>query len=180
MADTRDPHRIRLTGTVPRVPRNVALRPDAETRAAMAAEIGVSAIRKLSLSGELRPIGNRDWELSAILGATVVQPCGVTLEPVTTRIDDPVERRFIAGYDSPQAAEQEMPGDVEDEPLTDMLDLSVVMAEALALAIPAFPRAEGVEPIDADATPPGAEPIRDEDTKPFAGLADALRKATDG
>ena len=177
MAPAPDPTRIRLTGSAPREPREIALRPDADARAALAAEMEVSALRKLSLTGTLRPVGKRDWALSGVLGATVVQPCGVTLEPVTTRIDEPVERRFIAGYQPPMGAEQEMPEDVEDEPLPDTLDLAVVMAEALALAIPAFPRADGVDPVDAGAVPPGAAPISDEETKPFAGLADALKNA---
>ena len=68
-----------------------------------------------------------------------------------------------------------MPEDDEAEPLPAVLDLSEVMQEALALALPAFPRAEGVELGEAVYTEPGAEPMTEEKVKPFAGLA-ALKK----
>ena len=45
-------------------------------------------------------------------------------------------------------------------------------AEALALALPDFPRAEGVELGPAVFTEPGATPMTDEAAKPLAGLAD--------
>ncbi len=80
----------------------------------------------------------RDWRLEAKLGATVVQPCVVTAEPVTTRIDDPVTRRYLAQMPEPQGDEVEMPEDDSAEPLPDVLDLSAVMAEALALALPLY------------------------------------------
>jgi uncharacterized metal-binding protein YceD (DUF177 family) len=73
-----------------------------------------------------------------------VQPCVVTLAPVTTRIEEPVERRFRADLpEPPQGAEIEMPEDDALEPLPETLDLGRVMTEALALAIPEYPRAEG-------------------------------------
>jgi uncharacterized metal-binding protein YceD (DUF177 family) len=72
----------------------------------------------------------------------VVQPCVVTLEPVTTRIEEPVERRFRAELPEPlPGAEVEMPEDDALEPLPETLDLGRVMTEALALAVPEYPRA---------------------------------------
>ncbi|SHI37937.1 Uncharacterized ACR, COG1399 [Palleronia salina] len=157
-------------------PHAFELVPDADTRAALADELDLSALRKLRLTGALHPEGRADWRLEATLGATVVQPCGITLEPVTTRIDRPVARRYIEAFQQQDLpAEQEMPEDDSLEPLPDTLHLDSVLIEELALSIPAFPRAEGAEMGDVGATPPGAEPIRDEDTKPFAGLRDALK-----
>lgn len=164
--------RIRLADLPATRPTEVAVEPDAEARAALAAELGITAVRKLRLTGALHPRGRRDWDLEALLGATVVQPCVVTLEPVTTRIDEPVTRRFRADLPEPQpGAEIEMPEDDTLEPLPETLDLDRVIAEALALALPDWPRAEGAELGAAVGTPPGQAPLTDAAAKPFAGLA---------
>jgi hypothetical protein len=46
-----------------------------------------------------------------------------------------------------------------------------VLAEALALALPDYPRAPGAELGQAVFAEPGIEPLRDEALRPFAGLA---------
>ena len=50
------------------------------------------------------------------------------------------------------------------------------MIEALALALPPFPRLEGAELGNIAVTERGITPMSDDDAKPFAGLGD-LRKA---
>jgi uncharacterized metal-binding protein YceD (DUF177 family) len=139
-------------------------------------------LRKVRFAGRLVPEGRRDWRLEAELGATVVQPCRVTLAPVTTRIDEPVVRRYLARWHEPEATEVEMPEDDTAEPLPETLDLFEVMAEALALALPAFPRADDAEGAPQAFTEPGKTPMTDEETRPFAGLADLrdrLKKGDD-
>lgn len=152
--------------------REIALRPDAPARAALAEALGINAVRKLSFTGRLLPEGQKDWRLEARLGATVVQPCVVTLAPVTTRIDEDVIRRYLAEMpDLPQSAEVEMPEDDSAEPLPEVLDAGAVMAEALALALPAYPRAPEADLGEAVFTEPGKAPMTDADARPFAGLA---------
>ena len=147
------------------------IEPDAEARAALARRLGANEIRKLRFEGELRPEGKGDWKLEAKLGATVVQPCVVTLAPVTTRIDETVERRFVARWSEPEpGSETEMPEDETAEPLGAEIDPAAVMEEALALALPDYPRAEGAELGAAVFTEPGAEPLTDEAAHPFAAL----------
>ncbi|MBT8413971.1 MAG: DUF177 domain-containing protein [Boseongicola sp.] len=153
------------------------LKPDAAARAAIAERLGIIGVKKLTFSGHLAPTGQADWELTARLGATVVQPCVVTLDPVTTRIDEDTVRRYLA--DMPEvtdAAEFEMPEDDTAEALPESLDLSVVMEEALALALPPWPRAPGVEPVEIAVTEPGQTPMSDEDVKPFAALKSLQQK----
>ena len=172
---------LRLAGETAK--QTFLLEPRAEARAALASELGISAIRKLRFEGNVAPQGSRDWALEGVLGATVVQPCVVTLEPVVTRIDTPVARRYL--HDMPDLsdmAEAEMPEDDTLEALPEPLNLSDVMAEALALALPDFPRAEGVEPVEVRVTEPGKTAMTDEETKPFAGLAglrDSLKNNDD-
>lgn len=155
---------------------------DDAQRAEIAAALDLRALRKLAFRGALTPLGRRDWQLRATLGATAVQACIVTLEPVTTRIDTLVERRFLADMpvtpDVEEGSETEMPEDDQSEPLGDTIDLGAVLTEALALALPDYPRSETADFDAAQFAPPGATPIRDADLKPFAGLA-ALRDKLD-
>lgn len=148
--------------------------PDAATCADLAAALDLSDLRKLRLAGDVHPEGRRDWRLEARLGATVVQPCAVTLAPVTTRIDEDILRRYTDAMPTVAEHEAEMPEDDTLEPLPATLDLMALLTEALSLAIPAFPRAPGAALGAAQFAAPGVAPMRDEDTKPLAGLA-ALR-----
>ena len=146
------------------------LRPGADARAEIMARLGLTGLRKLSFAGEIAPEGDRDLALTARLGATAVQACVVTGDPVTTRIDTDVTRRYLADLEEPEGDEVEMPEDDTAEPLPASIDLASVMEEALSLALPDFPRADGVDPVDLTVTEPGVAPMTDEDAKPFAGL----------
>ncbi len=148
------------------------LKPDADARAALANELDLSALPELSFSGEVRPSMNDSWELTGRLSARLTQPCIVTLAPVTTRVAEDVHRLFSPYATTPEGEEVEMP-DEDIEPLGQFIDLAQVMTEALALAIPLYPRAEGAE---LDETPEADEPT--ETRRPFAGLADLMSKKT--
>ncbi|MEJ6388226.1 YceD family protein [Gymnodinialimonas ulvae] len=164
-------------------PKAFDIAPDADARKAMADALGIVGLRKLRLSGEATPEGKADWRLDATLGATVVQECVVTLEPVTTRIDTELTRRYRAQMPEPSGEEMEMPEDDTIEPLRAEVDLMQVLSEALALALPDYPRAEGVELGQAIYAAPGVAPMTDEDARPLAGLAalrDQLAKGDEG
>ena len=150
-------HPVRLSDLSSRKPTRLTLEPDAAGRTAIAEDLSIRDLPKLRFVVELRPIGRTDWHLTGDLGATVVQDCVVTLDPVTTRIDEPVERRYLADMPEPTGEEIEMP---EDD-----------TAEALALALPPYPRRPDAEPADTIVTEPGVEPLTDERMRPFAGLA---------
>ncbi|MEM9581140.1 MAG: DUF177 domain-containing protein, partial [Pseudomonadota bacterium] len=97
---------------------------------------------------------------------------------VTTRIDAPVVRRFVTELpeNAPDATE---PGEdglpmIEDDTLELLgkeIDLMAVLGEALALALPDYPRADDADLETAVFTEPGKAAMTDEDAKPFAGLA---------
>ncbi|WP_170338229.1 YceD family protein [Ruegeria arenilitoris] len=160
-------------------PTAFELRPPSRQLEEIRDALGLLGLRKLSFVGELRAQGKRDWVLTAKLGATVIQPCVVTLDPVTTRIEAPVRRVFMANWSEPDEPEFEMPEDDETEALGPEIDLDQVMREALSLALPQYPRKDGAHLGDANYTEPGKQAMTDEDAKPFAGLAslrDALKK----
>ena len=152
-------------------PTPFELRPELDVLRLLAGLLDVSHLRKLSFAGQIAAMPGGGWELTAHLGATLVQPCGVTLVPVTTRIDEPVARRFLPDYAPLPDAEAEMPEDVDAEPLGPVIDPAAVMVEALALAVPAFPRAPGADLGEALFAAPGVQPMTDADAHPMAGLA---------
>lgn len=164
------PHLLRLTGQRQRTPHSFALAPDAAAREALANTLGLAGLRKLRFAGSVAPVGGQDWQLEACLGATVVQPCGVSLAPVTTRIDEAVMRLYCADLPAPTAAETEMPDEDWAEPLPETLDLMAVLTEALSLAVPAYPRSPEAAPLKTASAPPGVTPMTDADTRPFAAL----------
>ena len=158
---------------------SVDIQPQAAHLVDMAADLGVLAISKLKFQTKLRPIGKSDWELQAHLGATVQQPCRISHKPVTTRIEVAVHRRYLDAlshqtYD----AETQMTDDDTCDPLPRQLDLFDVICETLSLEIPDYPTHRDAKFEQLSAHPPGATPITDQDTKPFAKLAtlkDALK-----
>lgn len=142
----------------PEFPRVVSLRhlrdvevfdfdiaPTPEEAVALAQLMGALSLRKMRFAGRLVAGARGRWTLEATLGATVVQPCVVSLEPVTTRIDQPVRRLFVP-EEGARPAEIVLRGEDDDdetEPLGDHIDLGLVATEALALALPAYPRKPG-------------------------------------
>ncbi|MEL7459332.1 MAG: YceD family protein [Pseudomonadota bacterium] len=154
--------------------------PGPEARADLAREFDLQALKKARLEGRVVPEGQADWRLEAKLGATAVQTCVVTLGPVTTRIDAPVTRLYLADpAPMPEAGEVEIPEDDSVEPLGETIDLHRLFAEALALALPDFPRAPDATLETQVFTTPGKTPMGDADIKPFAGLK-ALRDRQSG
>ncbi|MEL6572651.1 MAG: DUF177 domain-containing protein [Pseudomonadota bacterium] len=176
------PTLLRIADLATRKPTPFGLEPNVDSRLDLARALGIVEIRKLRLSGKIAPLGKTDWQLEAVLGATVVQDCVVTLEPVVTRIDEPVQRTYSAAFEAADAGEVEMPADDTIDPIPEVLDLNALMAEALSLALPAFPRSGKVELGEAIFSATGVEPLTDEAAKPFAGLQglrDELSKKSD-
>ena len=172
---------LRVADLPARRPQPFHLRPGPEARARIIADLGIAGLRKLDFRGTLQAEGRHDWRLEGRLGATVVQPCVITAEPVTTRIDTDVLRRFLRNPPEPDGAEAEMPEDDTLEPLGAVIDPGAVMIEALAIALPDYPRVPGAELGEAGFAPPGAAPVGEERRNPFGVLA-ALKglKGDDG
>jgi uncharacterized metal-binding protein YceD (DUF177 family) len=165
------PTRFRTGGLSPRKPTRFSHEAGAEERKALAKDLGLLALRKLRLTGEITPMGRDEMVLTARLEAEADQPCVITLAPVRAVIDEAVRRRFVADLPQPDGDEIEIPEDDSLEPMPDVIDLPEVAAEALALALPLYPRAPGAELGSAQVAPDGVIPLTDADLRPFAGLA---------
>lgn len=147
------------------------IQPEASERAELARELGLLALDALRFVGEVRPSGRADAVLEARLLAQATQACVVSLAPVPCTLDAVVQRTYVADWSDPEGDEIEMPEDDSREPMPTLLDLRAVMAEALALALPDYPRAPGATLGEAVFAAPGVEPLRDEALRPFSGLA---------
>ena len=111
--------------------------PDRAASDEVASALNLLGLLKPRLEGKLKPQGKRDWALHATLGATVKQACVVTLEPVQTRIDVPLERIYLSEMpEFADGSEEEMPEDDRIEEKPEELDLLALFQEALALALP--------------------------------------------
>jgi uncharacterized metal-binding protein YceD (DUF177 family) len=144
-----------------------------ETELAGIAELlSASSVKKMRITGTISPSGKNDWMLKAMVGATVIQPCVITLEPVQTRIDTPVTLTYLADFQQESGDSiTEMTIDETFEPLTEEIDLATIAIEAVALALPDYPRSADAQLETTIFAEPGITPMSDEDTKPFASLA---------
>lgn len=179
-------HLLDISALTKRKRTQIDMRPDAAQLKTLILDLGLSGLRKVNLTCALSPAGKHDYVLTAALGATAVQPCTITLEPVTTRIETEITRRFVA--EMPEYAkdgeEDEFGGtamldDDALEPLGKHIDLWRVLSEALALELPDYPRSEGAELGEVRVTEPGKTAMDDDAIKPFAGLA-ALKDKLEG
>lgn len=141
--------------------------------------LGLLSAESVALRGEIAPGRDGGFVLEALLQARVEQACVSTLEPVPTAIETGVLRRYVPDLAMPEGGEHESPEDDSVEPLPDRIDLAEIAAEALSLALPDYPRAQGA-PCEVERAagagddpgdfPDGGGPARDGPNRPFAGL----------
>lgn len=168
--------RVRVSELPPGRARDVRYVADAAALEAGRAQLRILGLSKMRLEGRLTPVGRTDWRFTGRVGATVTQACVATLEPVRTRIEAPVSRLFTADWVEPEPdSETEMPEEVDVDPLGEAIDFLQLALEEVALAMPDYPRAPDLPPVEAEARPAGAAPLaEDEAERPFAALK-ALR-----
>lgn len=179
----KSPFMFRVADLPNRKTTRFTIAPTADERAQIADELGILGIKKLNFQGQIFPVGNRDWKLEAKLGASVVQTCVVTLDPVGTRIDSKTSRRFTADPGIPEGNEVEMPEDDSIESLGEFIDAYEVMIEALSIELPDYPRKGEAQLETSNFTEPGKTAMTDQDARPFAvlaGLKDKLGKTGEG
>lgn len=157
-----------------RTATHVKFRPSGPERAAIAAHLGLIDLPALEFDGDIRPLGKRDLTLTGRLVAKVVQACVVTLAPVAATLTEEVARKYLSDWVEPEGDEVEIPED-DSEPLPEVIDAASVVIEALALALPPYPRAPGAELGEAVFAEPGAAPLRDADLRPFAALGRLIK-----
>ena len=141
-------------------------------------QLDLAALRKAKFSGTISPLEQGDWLLLGTLGASVEQPCSLTLVPVRTRIDIPVVRNFRKSklQLADTSLESESNYDDNDEELNQVIDILCVFCEALSLELPDYPRTENVVATTTEYGPPGTAALTDVSVKPFAVLAELKKR----
>jgi Large ribosomal RNA subunit accumulation protein YceD len=159
---------------VPETGRHVEFVADERVRTAVAKLAGLRALPRLSASFDVARRGRDGLHVAGQVSATVGQDCVVTLDPVDSEIEEPIDIVF-----SPNALaaatevlkedeDAEVSGEDGVEPLIGgTVDLGVLATEFLILGIDPYPRKP-----DAVFEPP---PSADDGGHPFAALA-ALKK----
>jgi hypothetical protein len=149
-----------------------------EERAALARRYGARAVSRLTTKGRIeRQEGG--WRLSGVASARLTLTCVVTLEPVEQIIEERFGRLHLPGAPEPDLLDLDPEAEDPPEPLGESLDPGEAAAEAVALAIDPYPRADGAVFKGRIVAPDGAEPLSEAASRPFAGLA-ALRARMGG
>ena len=143
-----DQAKICFSDLNPKKVHDFDFRPTPEIIQKLVTELELLGLSKVRFHGQLRAVGRKGWELTAHFGARVIQPCVVSLDPVSTRIDVTVERKFVPLSDltfdnNGKDEEIEMDQDDSIEPLEAGVDFLTILTESLALELPAYPRSEG-------------------------------------
>jgi uncharacterized metal-binding protein YceD (DUF177 family) len=144
-------------------------------------QLDLITLKKPKFSGCILPLGEGDWILTAELGATVEQPCSVTLEPVQARIQTNMSRTFRKSPIelSVGGSEYEMPKDDTEEQLAERINLFEFFIEGLSLELEDYPKVNGIQSTKVEYAPPGVTPLTDESARPFAVLAEFKEKLKD-
>ena len=127
----------------------------------LVARFGFLELRSLQVDLRIIEVAKGSWDVRGRLRAEVVQPCGVTGEPVPESVDFELEERYVQAAGS----QEEIVVDLDEaEPLDGgRIDLGEMVAQSLAIAVAPWPRSE-----DAPASFQAGE---DDRPHPFAGLA---------
>lgn len=158
---------------VPETGRRIEVEADAPARAAIARLAGLHDLPRLHVGFEVTRHGRAGLRVTGSISATVGQVCVVTLEPMQSEIDGPVDLVFVPPAGAAAADPATAAGEVEvsedaPEPLVGgVVDLGAVATEFLILALDPYPRKPGAvfeEPA-----------VRDEGSHPFAAL-EALKQ----
>jgi uncharacterized metal-binding protein YceD (DUF177 family) len=169
---------------VPAAGREYRLTADATQRAAVAAELGIEAVGRLTATVVVSPQPGGGVSAQGRFDADVTQACVVSLAPVPATLGVGFTRHFVPGpVAAPHGKAADGDGDEEEGGWVDpndevpdpivggLIDLGEVVTEELALALDPYPRAPGASFVN---------PAKDEEQEangPFAALA-KLKPAT--
>lgn len=123
------------------------LAPDDATRAALAATGGLEHLHDVRAAFDLSHAGQGRVRVVGRVAARVGQICVVSLDPVESAIDEPVDLIFAPPDQIPDLADDTEDEDAPDppEPIVDgVIDLGRLAADVLYLAIDPYPRKPGV------------------------------------
>jgi hypothetical protein len=147
---------------VPESGRRFDLVADEAVRDAVATIAGLRALPRLRAEFDVMRRGHDGLHVVGTVSARVGQTCVITLEPIESDIEAPIDLMF-----APQATGAEISDDAPEPLINGVVDIGALATEFLVLAVDPYPRKQGAVF--------EAPPISDDGTHPFAALA-ALKK----
>lgn len=153
----------------------VTLEATADERRRLAERFGLLALDRLTATLTVtRGLSGIPIRVQGRLSASVVQECVVSLEPVSSEINEIIDVEYV-----PMADDGDSEGFSLDEPEPpealdgDSLELGELVAQHMSLALDPYPRKEGAKPPEWESG--GAEDGENVAENPFSVLA-GLRK----
>jgi uncharacterized metal-binding protein YceD (DUF177 family) len=167
-----DPWRVPLmVAQIPEVGVHRDIEADAPVRAAMAKVGSLREVLSASASLDVMPSGGGRFHVAGRVRARIGQTCVVTLDPIESDIDEPIDLTFAPLEQIPQLSDLVDDAAESDEEIPDppepivngVIDLGRLATDALLLAIDPYPRKPGAvfEPLVEAADP---------EDHPFAAL----------
>lgn len=160
--------------TLPKRGRVVNFTAKPEQAAAIAVENDLVSVEIFTATATIQPWKGQGVSVTGRVQASITQPCAVTAEPVSDRVDEKVDMIYVP-LDSKLAkprlneeGEWVLSVEGDDPPETfvgDSIDLAEVWLEHFTLGIDPYLRAEGADFQSAAADEPETAP------SPFAALA---------
>lgn len=161
---------------VPPAGTHVVIEADETARTGLARLAGALSVEAMRADFDVKPWGRDGWSVVGRVVATLTQACVVTLEPVVTRVDEPVALKLVppeAMARFEEAIDAEGGIDVDPsldlpEPIEDgVIDLGALAIEHFLVGVDPYPRKEGAA-FDAEAVGVGEGRA---ELSPFAALA---------
>lgn len=118
---------------------------DAAERLELAEALDIVSCSHLRVIWEVHPLRSGMYRLTGTIDAGVVQSCVVTLEPLPSRVEVPLNVELRPGDMMPEPGEGEQPIlDTPDiEPIeADGIDLGLIVLEHIATSLDPYPRKE--------------------------------------
>jgi uncharacterized metal-binding protein YceD (DUF177 family) len=115
---------------------------------AIAAAFSVNAIEDFTARLNISRVARDEFQVEGNFKATVGQTCIVTLQPIRTRLDQDVTRRYrlvARGASRSRVEDVAVDEDATEIIESTRIDLAAPVLEELSLAIDPYPRLEGAE-----------------------------------
>ena len=166
----------------------IRIEADAAERARLSERFGLLGLDSLSAVLHLTAEeGGTLFRLEGTMAAEVIQACSVTLKPLKSRIEGPLERHYTTAEErESEPAGEDFDIDAEEPPeqiIGGKIDLGEAVAEQLALELPPFPRKPGIDFADYSAGPENSDVSSDGGEEnihpaggPFAALTELRKK----
>jgi uncharacterized metal-binding protein YceD (DUF177 family) len=170
--DKIDPWRVPvIVAQVPDTGLHRDLEADAAARKAMAEVAGLREVLSVRASFDVNPKSDGRFQVTGTVRARFGQTCVVTLDPIESDIDEPIDLMFAPPEQIPALSDMvdddvESEAEISDPPepiIGGVIDLGRLATDALFLGVDPYPRKPGVvfEPQIAAADP---------EDHPFAAL----------